>query len=174
MLLVLAVNLKQIPLESSFIYVLEFKKKLRRVWLQTFRYIPKEYKAWFGFLPSGLLLKLLFLQFLQEFDWKDPGELHSLCKGQQDTVTLHNFRRSCVTFAEYLLWHEDLGLGQKVGGGESAFSLYKSEAKAQRGEGTCLKSHSCLVQRLEWVSRSFDSKFHAFSNSSIASCNYSK
>lgn len=111
------------------------KKKLRRVWLQTFRYIPKGYKAWFGFLPSGLLLKLLFLQFLQEYDWKDPGELHSLCKGQQDTVTLQNFRRSCVTFAEYLLWHEDLGLGRRLGEGSQPSHCTNQKPRPREGKG---------------------------------------
>lgn len=32
------------------------------------------------------------LSLLQQFDWQDPGEVHSLCKYQQDTVALHTLR----------------------------------------------------------------------------------
>lgn len=119
--------------------------KEKQIWLRRFRDITMGYSSWFCWFPPSLFMMMVMISpisLLQEGDWKGPHEVISLCQCQQDTVVLHNFRRSWVNFFQNLPCHVNLQLKDPL---ESNFSLYRSKTEAHRGEGTCPKSPSRLM-----------------------------
>lgn len=67
--------------------------------------------------PSLLIVKIIdyFFSFSSSGIWKDPGETHPLGRCQQHTEALRTFRKSCVTFAQYLSCPVDPGLEEAPG-----------------------------------------------------------
>lgn len=65
----------------------------------TYKHLVHSYKmqrlAWLIsaiFVFCYYIIIISSLSLLQQFDWQDPGEVHSLCKYQQETVALHTLR----------------------------------------------------------------------------------
>lgn len=97
--------------------------------------------------------------------------MHPLQKCQQHRVALHNFRKSSVTLAQYLSYHMGLRLEEAPKGQ----LRHCTDLKPRPGRGKYWpKVTAGEQQRLDWITRSLDSKLHSLSHSCMESCNFSK